>query len=80
MNLKNVLRILFIVVLVWVCAALLGMAPGASLRIGNTGRGKRRGGCCSVNPFRYVSNGMAGELCPSAGSAPPAVGWPGTVF
>jgi len=75
---KNVLRVLFIVVLIWVCAALLGLTPGASVRIGNTGRGKRRG--CRVNPFRFVANGMVGELVPSAGSAPPAVGWPGTVF
>jgi hypothetical protein len=78
-DLKTVLRVLFIVALIWALAALVGLAPGAEIRIGAKGSGKRRRGC-SVNPFRWVSNGMVGELVQSPGYNPPAVGWPGTVF
>ena len=76
-DLKTVLRVLFLVALIWVLAALIGIAPGAEIRIGQSQRGRRRH---RVNPFRFVSNGMVGELVQSPGYAPPAVGWPGTVL
>lgn len=83
-DLKTVLRVLFIVLLIWLGAALIGLAPGASVTVGS-GNGKWSGRCGRwrggrVNPFRFVQTNMVGELVSSPGYNPPAVGWPGTVF
>jgi len=78
-DLKTVLQVLFLVALIWLLAALIGVAPGAELRIGTRQKGRRRRQH-RVNPFRFVSNGMVGELVNTPGYAPMAVGWPGTVI
>lgn len=82
-TLKTVLRIAFLVVLVWVLAALLGKAPGASFNAPGFGVriGKRKKRNCQNSSgasygqsWRFGSNGMVGELIASNGAAMPMIG------
>ena len=77
--LKTALRIVFLAVLIWVLAALLGKAPGATLQIGS----RRKKGCGWNNgrdghnhANRWVATGMGAQLIASPGTDVPTVGRP----
>lgn len=81
-TLTTILRVAFLVALIWVLAAVTGMAGSASVspsgvraRIGKGGRGcgcsGRRGGRRS---WVWGSNGMVGELIPTTGAQPQVAG------
>jgi hypothetical protein len=58
-KMKIVLRILFIVALIWFLAAVSGYAPGVRLRIGQ-GSGRRRRGRRHKR-FSQIASGVAGS-------------------
>lgn len=79
-TMTTILRIAFLVILIWMLAAITGSAasvrgPGFAARIGP---GRRRSGQCGSGQRRprwmWGSNGMVGELIPSTGAQPQLVG------
>jgi len=78
--LRTALRIVFLAVLIWVLAALLGKAPGATLQIGS--RKKKCGGWSNPgrdgfnHANRWITTGMRGQLITSPGTDVPTVGRP----
>jgi hypothetical protein len=81
-TLKISLQVVFLAVLIYALAALLGAAPGVSVRSRNFGArlGKGRGGRqCGGRQHRrneWVASGMVGELIQSPGTNNPPVGIP----
>lgn len=79
---KTGLQVAFLIVFIWVLAALFGAAPGASVRgpgfsarIGPGRKRKRRWMrriAMPHTPFAYVSKAVA--LAPSGGGEPPLIG------
>lgn len=75
----TVLRVAFLVILIWALAELVGLAPGASLRAGGFraqigARGNCRGHRGRRPRWEWGSNGMAGELIPTTGAQPTLAG------
>ncbi len=73
------LRIAFLVILIWVLAAVAGKAPGASVNAPGFRARIGPGGKCRRGPRRrprwmWGSNGMVGELIPTTGAQPTIVG------
>jgi hypothetical protein len=58
-RMKVVLRILFIVALIWFLAAVSGYAPGVRLRVGQGNGGRRRGR--RHKRFAQTASGVAGS-------------------
>lgn len=83
-TLTMILRIAFLVVLIWVLAAVTGQTGSASVgpggvraRIGKGGGcGCRRRGPRRRPRWMWGSNGMVGELIPTTGAAPTLVATP----
>lgn len=78
------MQVAFLLILIWVLAALTGMAPGASVQAPGVGVriGKRkRKHCHRRKTFTHVADGMVGELITSQGSSNvPLVGVPRIQF
>ena len=79
-TMTTVLRVAFLVALIWALAAVVGAAPGASVRgpgfAARIGPGKKKRGCRGIPRGSYARspNGMVGELIPTAGAQPQIVG------
>jgi hypothetical protein len=77
----TVLRVAFLVILIWVLAALTGTSARASVsssgfraRIGKGGGCGRGRGPRRRPRWAWGSNGMVGELIPTTGTQPQLVG------
>lgn len=84
-GLKITLQVLFLFVLAWALAAMLGYAQGFSVNVG--GKGKK--GCGGKgtwqpgqrdNPYRWKATGMVGQLSPSIGHGQTWVGQSQLIF
>ncbi len=64
-TLKTVLRVAFLVALIWILAAFVGAAPGASVRTpgfrASIGPRKKRGHRCRKRSLSYRRGGAVGE-------------------
>jgi hypothetical protein len=76
MNLKLILRVVFLGALIWLLAALAGAAPGATLRIGDGRKRKRDPRCRGRNANTWVASGMGAEMITTPGTDVPTVGIP----
>jgi hypothetical protein len=78
-KLKVALQILFLIVLVWLLAAMSGVVSGATLRIGQRrGRGHRRRH--HHRSFTWTATGMQGEMAPAPNQSFMPVGVNGLNF
>lgn len=72
-NLKTALRVVFLVVLIYALAAMVGVVTGFSVRVGQR---KRRGSGCGRPKLGTVYTGMVGEFVQSVsnGTSPAGTG------
>lgn len=83
-TMTTVLRVAFLVALIWVLAAVTGLAGSASVSSAGVRARIGKGGSCGCRgrrrPQGWVrgvtrgSNGMVGELIPTTGAQPEVVG------
>jgi hypothetical protein len=74
-----ILRIAFLVILIWILAALTGMSARASVSSSGFRARIGKGGGCRRGRGRHPrwmwgSNGMVGELIPTTGAQPQLAG------